>query len=280
MAATPPPSITPAPTPAPQRGEKATFSTRVDAFVVWLTAAVGQFAALAMNVYNNALDAFSSASAASSSASAASASAANALSSANSASATAGATLWIAGQTVNQDQVKISPFDRRTYRRKTATGVSNVDPAMDAVNYVLISADASSYILLASADVGSPVVNIDFLNLFSDVYLKYVIEVVSVTQASAASSLNFQAAVSGSVDNTTSYFIGSNGSSSISVGVNDFPTATLVFSGPRTGDPSKDIAVRANTVTWRNSAKASGFRLFSQNSQITGGSVRVYGIRK
>lgn len=64
MAQTPPPTITPAPTPAPQRGDRATFSARVDAFVLWLTAAVAQFAAVASNVYANALDAFASATAA------------------------------------------------------------------------------------------------------------------------------------------------------------------------------------------------------------------------
>lgn len=68
MAQTPPPGITPTPLPAPQRGERATFSSRVDAFILWLTAAVSQFAAVATNVYNNAVDAFQSAVSASNSA--------------------------------------------------------------------------------------------------------------------------------------------------------------------------------------------------------------------
>lgn len=59
--ATTPPSITPTPTPPPQRGDRATFSGRVDAFIMWLTTAVAQFAAVATNVYNNALEAFQSA---------------------------------------------------------------------------------------------------------------------------------------------------------------------------------------------------------------------------
>lgn len=78
MARTPPPNITPAPLPAPQRGDRATFSSRVDAFVLWLTNAVAQFAAVATNVYNNAVDAFQSATAAGNSASAAALSAASA----------------------------------------------------------------------------------------------------------------------------------------------------------------------------------------------------------
>ncbi len=64
MAITTPPEITPAPLPAPQRGERATFKGRVDDFITWLTISVVQFAALAQNVYANALDAFASAGAA------------------------------------------------------------------------------------------------------------------------------------------------------------------------------------------------------------------------
>lgn len=51
---TPPPPITPVPTPAPQRGDRTTFSGRVDAFVTWLTNATAEFQAVADNVYNNA----------------------------------------------------------------------------------------------------------------------------------------------------------------------------------------------------------------------------------
>lgn len=78
MARTTPPAITPAPTPAPQRGDRVTFSSRVDAFVVWLISAVSQFGAVATNVYNNAVDAFSSATSAGNSAAAAALSAASA----------------------------------------------------------------------------------------------------------------------------------------------------------------------------------------------------------
>lgn len=64
MPQTTPPTVTPAPTPAIQRGDRTTFSARVDAFITWLAAAPAQFAALATNVYNNAVDAFTSATAA------------------------------------------------------------------------------------------------------------------------------------------------------------------------------------------------------------------------
>jgi hypothetical protein len=61
MAQTPPPGIDPVPTPEIQRGDRATFSDRVDAFISWLVLAVTQFAALAANVYANAVDAFNNA---------------------------------------------------------------------------------------------------------------------------------------------------------------------------------------------------------------------------
>lgn len=141
MAITTPPTITPGPT-APQRNDKTTFSARVDAFVTWLIAVVSQFAAVATNVYNNAVEAFGYATAASNSASAASTSAQNAADSAAAAAVTAGATLWVSGQTVAQDAAKISPLDRRTYRRRTASGSTTTDPALDPANYVLLSAMA------------------------------------------------------------------------------------------------------------------------------------------
>lgn len=61
MAQTSPPEIDPVPTPEIQRGDRATFADRVDAFITWLVNAVTQFGALAANVYANAVDAFNSA---------------------------------------------------------------------------------------------------------------------------------------------------------------------------------------------------------------------------
>lgn len=61
MAATPPPSVTPVPTPVPVRGDRSTFSARLDAFITWLATGVTQLAALVANCYANAVDAFDSA---------------------------------------------------------------------------------------------------------------------------------------------------------------------------------------------------------------------------
>lgn len=64
MAVQTPPTIDPVPTPAIQRGDRATFSSRVDAFVLWLVNAVTQFQASVSNVHNNATEAVTAANAA------------------------------------------------------------------------------------------------------------------------------------------------------------------------------------------------------------------------
>lgn len=65
MAATPPPGYTPPPADLPQRGDRATFSNRVDAWVTWFsTVILTQLAAIVANAYANAVDAAASATAA------------------------------------------------------------------------------------------------------------------------------------------------------------------------------------------------------------------------
>lgn len=61
MARTAPTIPTAAPTPPIQRGDRATFSPRVDATITYLTGAPAEIYGLATNAYNNALDAFTSA---------------------------------------------------------------------------------------------------------------------------------------------------------------------------------------------------------------------------
>ena len=63
-----PPIITRAPMPAPQRGDRATFSDRVDRWVTWMSAAPQQFQDLADNVYDNAVQVAASATGANNSA--------------------------------------------------------------------------------------------------------------------------------------------------------------------------------------------------------------------
>lgn len=103
MAVITPPSLTPAPTPPPQRNDRTTFSSRVDASVTWLITAVTEFGAVANNVALNATDAATSASTASTQAGNASTSAGQAATYAtnanNSAIAAAGSASTAAGFT-------------------------------------------------------------------------------------------------------------------------------------------------------------------------------------
>jgi hypothetical protein len=136
MAQTTPPSITPTPLPAPQRGDRATFSSRVDAFIVWLTTAVGQFSALATNVYNNAVDAFNSTAAAANSA-------ATAAAQANAAQATVGVQAFNATKAYAAGEAAYSLINGQTYRRITA-GTNATNPANDQTNWRVLSGSDSN----------------------------------------------------------------------------------------------------------------------------------------
>lgn len=65
MAATPPPASVPPPVDVPKRGDRTTFSDRLDAFISWFGPGFTNLAAMAANAYTNALAAFGSAGAAS-----------------------------------------------------------------------------------------------------------------------------------------------------------------------------------------------------------------------
>lgn len=137
MAQTTPPSMTPAPAQTPQRNDRTTFSTRVDAFVTWLTNSIAEFSALATNVYNNAVDAFNSATSAATQAGNALAQATNAAASATAAAATANAAAWNAATAYALNANAISQVDFRTYRRKIP-GTTATDPANDTTNWVAV----------------------------------------------------------------------------------------------------------------------------------------------
>lgn len=122
-----PPSITAVPTPAPIRGDKATFRGRVDAFITWLSTGVAELAAAVTNCYNNAVAAYNSATAAAASQAAAEASAVSASTAAN-------AAMWVTGMQYAAGVCVWSPLDFATYRRKTA-GAGASDPSTDGANW-------------------------------------------------------------------------------------------------------------------------------------------------
>lgn len=142
MPPTPPPPIAPSP-PAPDRADRNTFSSRATAWSDWLkNNAVGEIAAVATNAYSNAVDAYTSSVNAASSATAA---AQSALASATSATATAAisrAALWIDGATYAAPDCAISRLNYQTYRKKTPSSATPLDPAIDQVNWVQLGGNA------------------------------------------------------------------------------------------------------------------------------------------
>lgn len=140
MTQTAPPSITPSPS-TPDRADRTTFSSRATALADWLKIhAVSEIAAVATNVYNNAIDAYNSATDALGSKTAAANSATSAANSATVASVIAGASAWVNGNTYGLNACAISQVTFQTYRKKTASSVTIIDPALDNVQWVLLGA--------------------------------------------------------------------------------------------------------------------------------------------
>lgn len=159
MAQTTPPSITAVPTPVPQRGDRITFSSRVDAFITWLITAVTQFGNVATNVYNNAVDSYNSSVASAASASSATASASASQTSANNSASSAGAVLWVSGTTYALATYVRSPANSRIYRKLTASSSTTTDPSADTTNYTPVFLDVFS-----GLPTIRPSLNIDFAN--------------------------------------------------------------------------------------------------------------------
>lgn len=125
MSATPPPGYTPPPADLPQRGDRATFSNRVDAWVTWFsTVILTQLAAMIANAYTNALSAFASATTAAADAATAAASAISAMASAN-------VVVWVSGTTYSQYSVVVSPITKIAYRKVSTSTGGTTDPSLD-----------------------------------------------------------------------------------------------------------------------------------------------------
>lgn len=288
--ATSPPPFNPFSGQAPQRGDKSTFSQRFDAFITWFIAAVVQLAALAANVYANAVEAFQSAGTASNAAAAA--------------MVTANAYPWASGVTVPQYAAVISTVDGRTYRRIAATGSGTTDPSIDTANYVLLSALPVPLQLLASATVSSPVSTLNLLNIFSSQYDRYQIELIDF-QASASAQLCLRLAAGGvAIQGGYTIVIGHSGQSLSPTQSSLVIASTPLLSGGGGGSFTIDVrnanSSRLKIVDVRgayqdspqgyytsvfgtavniNAGILTGLQVFFASGNIVGGTIRVYGMK-
>lgn len=289
MAIIQPPTIPAVPTTVPLRGNKNVFSAAFEAFLVWF---LGNFALIGTAInsaYTNALEAFNSANVATSAAAAA--------------LATSNATLWVSGVTVQQYAAVISPLDGRTYRRVTTAGSGATDPSADFSNYVLLSTTPTAYVPLVSATVTTAVTNIDFLNVFTGAYDKYIVEIEGVLPTSP-SALNMRLAKAGVVDSTASAYAAPGGegstatfSTTLLTMFSDVSSTGIGCSGTveirNVNDAAgiKTVGVRGfavgnsstaprNAEGAYNSTAVSGFRLYwASGTTFAKGTIRVYGIK-
>ncbi len=133
---TAPPTITPYATP-PSSADADTFDARADAKVADDVTKVGEYTALAANVYNNALEAQASAVASAASAAASHASELASQASANAAAGAAGATAWNPSTNYALDQRAWSLINGQLYRR-IVPGISATDPKLDQTNWARV----------------------------------------------------------------------------------------------------------------------------------------------
>ena len=129
MAVTTPPSVTTLPT-APSTSSPSTFATLADAFIAALATFGTQLTALAANVFGNATDCATNASTVATNTALAAASA-------TAAATAAAAAAWNVG-TYALNTSAISQIDFQTYRKKTASSMTTVDPKNDQTNWALI----------------------------------------------------------------------------------------------------------------------------------------------
>jgi hypothetical protein len=192
----------------------------------------------------------------------------------------------------------------------TNTGGSSANPFVNG-DAVLVffqrNGDAGigtgTFALLSSATVSSAVANIDFLNIFSSTYDKYVIEVEGLVPTATA-NLQMLLAKAGAVDTSAVYTTlathgvasstgqaalplatnvgGGGGGATLTVEIRNANEATNLIkgvgvrglfynaSGP-VGVGAEAGYVAANVIT--------GFRLYFGSGNISHGTIRVYGVK-
>lgn len=165
---------------------------------------------------------------------------------------------------------------------------------------------SGAMVLLAPPTViSTPVANIDFLNIFTSVYDRYVIDVSSVKPSAASNILHFRGASAGAVVSSNVYRYGVSDGVVVTNAV-EFPLMAAAASNAGVGSsvcidignvndatnskpmnvsgffnnatPALVVVMRAGAFDL--GAIATGFRLYwSAGANFTTGTVRVYGIK-
>lgn len=140
--------------PSPARTmEPATFAATADTFVAALPTLVSDINTTVTSINASQTAAAGSAAAASSSQTAASTSASNAAASATAAASAASAAAWVNGNTYALNASAISQVNFQTYRKKTASSVTTVDPASDGTNWAPIGRQTATVSRSSNTDI-------------------------------------------------------------------------------------------------------------------------------
>lgn len=151
--------------------------------------------------------------------------------------------------------------------------------------------------LLSSVTVSAAVAQINFLNLFTSAYDKYIIEIQGLTPAAAA-ILRMRLAVGGVIDSSSLYNPmsansgGGNAANTLefyelsalvatmTVEVRNTNSSGLTTIGARGAytQTSTPLSVTKEGV-YRGTAPVTGFSLYFSSGNITAGVVRVYGVK-
>lgn len=135
-------AITALPTP-PSRSDPTNFATEADAFLGALP--LFQTEANDLQIDVNAKQVLAAASQ-----TAANTSEVNAAASELAAANSAGATIWVSGTTYAIGNVRFSPINYLTYRRKTA-GAGTTDPSQDSTNWQLLTAGLNKPFVISTS---------------------------------------------------------------------------------------------------------------------------------
>ena len=148
-----PPTLTPAPSPAPTRADPANFNVRADAYhswlvphvntelpavFAWMTARQNDVVGLVEDAEDQVALAANQVTLASNQVTLAANQVTLAQAAAAASSASANASIWVSGQTYAIGVVRFSPINFLSYRRKTA-GAGTTDPSLDSTNWALVA---------------------------------------------------------------------------------------------------------------------------------------------